>query len=92
MSTRPNLTALLNWIENSLREAAWAPLLVVGIHVMALRVFNTYKRFPYLDLPMHFFGGIVMAFFFHRASINASAQATVLFDHRVRRGVLGAPF
>ena len=72
MSTRPNLTALLNWIENSLREAAWAPLLVLGLHVMALRVFNIYERFPYLDLPMHFFGGVVMAFCFHRASIKAS--------------------
>jgi hypothetical protein len=39
---------------------------------MALRVFNIYERFPYLDLPMHFFGGVVMAFFFHRVSINAS--------------------
>jgi|SRR5918999_713270 hypothetical protein len=71
MPTRPNLAALLNWIETSLREAAWGPLLVLGIHVM-LHVFNTYQRFPYLDLPMHFLGGVVIAFFFHRASINAS--------------------
>jgi hypothetical protein len=85
MSTRPkNLTALLNWIENSLREAAWAPLLVLGIHVMALRVFNTYERFPYLDLPMHFFGGVVMAFFFHRASINASLLGITRPYHAVR--------
>src|SRR5688500_9536826 len=67
MSTRPNLTA---WIENSLREAAWAPLLVLGIHVMA-HVLNTYERFPNLDLPMHFFGGLAMAFLLHRTSITA---------------------
>jgi hypothetical protein len=71
MPRRPDLTALANWIENSLREAGWAPLLVFGIHV-ALHLSNIYERFPYLDLPMHFFGGVVMAFFFHRMSINAS--------------------
>src|SRR5918994_530257 len=72
MPRRPDLTALPDWIENSLREAGWAPLLVFGIHVMALGAFNAYERFPYVDLPMHFFGGVVTAFFFHRVSINAS--------------------
>ena len=67
---RFNIRALLNWIENSLREAAWAPLLVLGIHIMA-HVLNIYDRFPNLDLPMHFFGGLGMAFLLHRASINA---------------------
>jgi hypothetical protein len=84
MSTRAKLIALLNWSENSLREAAWAPLLVFGIHVMALRVFNTYERFPYLDLAMHFFGGVGMAFFFHRASINASLLSIIRPYHAVR--------
>jgi hypothetical protein len=72
MSMRPDRTALLNWTKNTVREAAWGPLLVFGIHVMALSMFNTFKPFPYYDVPMHFVGGAVMAFFFHRASINAS--------------------
>src|SRR5687768_669997 len=72
MSTRPDLTTLPNWIGISLREAGWAPLLVFGIHLVALGAFNAYERFPHVDLPMHFLGGLVTAFFFHRVFINAS--------------------
>jgi hypothetical protein len=83
MFRRPKLKALVNWIENTLREAAWAPLLVLGVHV-ALHVSNIYQRFPYLDLPMHFFGGVVMAFFFHRVSINASLLGITRPYHALR--------
>ena len=41
--------------------------------MMALCVFDAYILFPPLDLPMHFLGGAVCSYFFHRASINASA-------------------
>lgn len=55
-----------------MREAAWAPLLVYLFHVIADRAFQAYNRIPPLDIPMHFFGGVVIAYFFHRACWNAS--------------------
>jgi len=61
------------WIVSTTREAAWAPLLVFGLHVLASRVFHAYALVPALDIPMHFLGGVAIAFFYHRASINASA-------------------
>jgi hypothetical protein len=41
----------------------WAPLLVFGIHVVLSRVLNAYVIFPPTDVPMHFCGGLAMAFF-----------------------------
>ena len=56
----------------TLRDGAWAPVLVYLFHVVADRAFQAYDRFPSLDIPMHFFGGVVIALFFHRACWNAS--------------------
>ena len=72
MTSLKNETVWRRWLNQSLREAGWAPLLVFAVHVIALRVFDAYSRFAHLDLFMHFIGGAVMAFFFHRTSINAS--------------------
>jgi hypothetical protein len=44
----------------------WAPLLVFTIHAIASRGFHAYTRWPSLDIPMHFAGGLVMAFFLSR--------------------------
>lgn len=60
------------WIGMTLREGAWAPLLVFLSHVIADRVFHAYGRFPSLDIPMHFLGGVAIAVFFYRACWNAS--------------------
>jgi hypothetical protein len=53
----------------SLGEAAWAPLSVFGVHVIAF-VSNTYHHLPDFDIPMHFLGGVVIAFYFHRTVSN----------------------
>jgi hypothetical protein len=45
-------------------RAAWAPVLVFGLHVFISRVLNAYLLFPPLDIPMHFFGGVAIAYFF----------------------------
>ena len=44
-------------------RAAWAPCLVFLLHVFISRVLNAYLLFPPLDIPMHFFGGVAMAYF-----------------------------
>ena len=45
-------------------RAAWAPAVVFVLHVFISRVLNAYLLFPPLDIPMHFFGGVAIAYFF----------------------------
>jgi hypothetical protein len=56
------------------REAAWAPLLVFSTHIVLSRVCGLYGPYPDIDIPMHFAGGVAIAWFLHRAAANA-AQA-----------------
>ncbi len=72
MTSLKNQTVWQRWLNQSLREAGWAPFLVFAVHAIALGAFDAYSRFARLDLLMHFIGGAVMAFFLHRTSINAS--------------------
>jgi hypothetical protein len=72
MASHSNDTPWLRCINQSVREAGWAPSLVFAIHVIALGVFDAYTRMPKFDLLMHFIGGAVMAFFIHRTMVNAS--------------------
>src|SRR5262245_52450301 len=47
-------------------RAGWAPSLVFLLHVFISRVYNAYALYPPLDIPMHFFGGVAMAYFLSR--------------------------
>jgi hypothetical protein len=67
-----NISIMRQWAVMTAREAAWAPVLVFAFHAIASRGFDAYTKFPQLDIPMHFFGGVVIAWFFHRAIANAS--------------------
>ena len=53
-------------IRKVLSVGGWAPAAVFLIHVTATQVFDAYAVFPQLDVPMHFVGGIAMAFFISR--------------------------
>ena len=55
-----------------LRRAGWAPVLVFGVHLLASWS-ALYLRWPALDVPMHFGGGVAIAYFFHCALIEAVA-------------------
>jgi hypothetical protein len=67
--TRKQVT---EWILVTLREAAWAPLTVVGFYLLGL-VFGVYDRYPPLDIPTHFFGGVAITYFFRSAIRNSQA-------------------
>ena len=41
----------------------WAPLTVFSIHVVATRAFHFYDVWPRFDVPMHFAGGLAIAYF-----------------------------
>ena len=46
-----------------LAVGGWAPLLVIGLHVVATEALDVYSGWPRLDIPMHFAGGVAMAYF-----------------------------
>jgi hypothetical protein len=88
MPSRNTQTAWQRWINQSVREAAWAPLSVFVVHLVALGVFDAYSRMASLDIFMHFIGGLVMAFFFHRSSINASLFGVIGPHHPITHRLL----
>jgi hypothetical protein len=77
---------LLKWI-NALGKASGGPILVFGIHLLGLHLFNTYYVFPNFDIPMHFLGGLAIAFFLDRALTSASLLRIIEPCHIVHRRV-----
>ena len=61
-----NRIPLVTWIVESTREAAWAPLSLFGVYWLGL-IFHVYKRFPSLDIPIHFLGGVAITYFYRCA-------------------------
>ena len=60
-----------------LREAAWAPALVLVVYLVTARVLHLFTAFPDLDIPMHLVGGIGAAFFFLR-SLQVLSRGEIL--------------
>lgn len=77
-----------SWFFQSVRRGGWPAIAVFLFHVVASRGFDAYSRFPWLDIPMHFVGGVAIAYFFHRASITASEREIIGPYHPVTHGVL----
>jgi hypothetical protein len=67
-----NRKQFLTWILAILREAAWAPLSVFAVYLVA-RSFRLFKLFPPMDIPTHFLGGIVITYFY-RVAIRHSQK------------------
>lgn len=67
-----NKKQFVDWFIATLREAAWAPLGVFGFYLVGL-VFDWYDRFPPLDIPTHFMGGVAITYFF-RSAIKQSQK------------------
>lgn len=42
----------------------YLPLIIFLIHVFIIGTFNLYEMYPWLDIPMHFFGGMSITFSF----------------------------
>lgn len=63
--SRPALApALGGWVRQSIRWHGWVPIAFFSAHVVATKAFDAYLHLPWLDLPMHFFGGVAIAYFF----------------------------
>ncbi len=58
------------WVIDTLREAAWAPIVVFLFYLVA-RSLQLFIYFPPLDIPTHFMGGVVITYFYRVAIRNA---------------------
>jgi hypothetical protein len=88
MVSPQNQSIWLRWINQSVRQAGWAPAGVFAVHVVLLGGFDAYTLLPSLDMLMHFIGGVVMAFFIHRTSLNASRLGVIGPHHPVTHWLL----
>ncbi len=79
---------VFSWVLQAVWQGGWPAIGVFMFHVVASSGFNAYAQFPWLDIPMHFVGGIAIAYFFHRASITASERGIIGPYHPVTHGVL----
>ena len=52
-----------DWIFATLREAAWAPLSILGYYALAFTL-RLFKLLPPLDIPFHLLRGIVITYFY----------------------------
>ncbi len=60
----------MDWGLLTLREAAWAPLCVVGFYTLGLAL-HLFKMFPFIDMPTHFMGGVTITYFYRVAVRNS---------------------
>jgi hypothetical protein len=65
-----NKSQFYNWISATLRESAWAPLSVVGFYVLGLTL-HLFDKYPTLDIPTHFMGGVAITYFYRSAIRNS---------------------
>ena len=79
---------IASWMAEAIRKSGYPAMALFTVHVIASRGFHAYDRFPPLDIPMHFFGGVVIAYFFHGASIAASRRGILGPFHRITHIVL----
>jgi hypothetical protein len=70
-----NTAHFKNWFWQTLREAAWAPLCVVGLYGIAV-ISRLYRLYPNLDIPTHILGGMAIAYFYRVAIRNSQAAQT----------------
>jgi hypothetical protein len=61
-----------HWLSQTLYEAAWGPLTVFGIYLIGL-AFHIFRLFPFVDMPVHFLGGVAITYFY-RAAIKHSQK------------------
>ena len=63
---------IISWIGTTLREAAWAPLGILGFYVVGLAL-HLYDLFPPLDIPSHLLGGGAITYFYRSAIKNSQS-------------------
>src|SRR5512143_1087932 len=57
---------MLRAVWKLFKIGGWAPTMVLVTHVFLVGVVHLYTRFPAADMPMHFSGGLAIAYFVSR--------------------------
>ena len=68
----PKTADFPGWTFLTLKRGAWAPVSLLTIHAIALFGMDAYERFPPIDIPMHFLGGVSAGYFLRCALMAAS--------------------
>ena len=61
----------------AVRNYGWFPLAVFLAHEFCSHVIDAYRRWPPIDIPLHFLGGLAMAFFLAGVLRMLTARALV---------------
>lgn len=59
----PVLRKSISATLETIRRHAWLPLAVFLAHELCAHVVDGYRRWPSIDIPLHFFGGLAIAYF-----------------------------
>lgn len=71
------MQALMTWIKSTLRRSWIGLLIVLAFWAIAAKAFNAYVRFPWLDMPTHFAGGLAIGNFFWAAIDESKSSVGV---------------
>jgi prepilin signal peptidase PulO-like enzyme (type II secretory pathway) len=74
--------------EGFVIKAFWPPVAVFVLHVTMLVVLNAYIHIPRVDMPMHFFGGVAVAYTFWLLGSLAQLEARTPRVAVAVRGIL----
>src|SRR5215216_5298806 len=64
------IKTVTDWILVTLCESAWAPLSVFGLYLVGLAL-HYFDRYPLLDIPTHFLGGVSITYLYRSAIRNS---------------------
>jgi hypothetical protein len=90
-----NRASASHWTVRALLGAGWAPIAVFGAHLIASQAHfprikdgNAYAEWPWIDVPMHFFGGVAIAYFAWRSLREAAAARVIAATDRLITAML----
>ena len=69
-----NAKAMRMWVLVSIRQTGWVPILFFLLHILVSKGFEAYLHLPWLDIPMHFFGGVAITYFLWHSLRNPKAE------------------
>jgi hypothetical protein len=56
------MTTFIEALLNVLRRFGWFPIGIFLAHELCAHVIDGYRRWPFIDIPLHLLGGMAIAF------------------------------
>lgn len=80
---------LFAWVGACIRKYGWVPFLFFAVHLAVSKGLDAYLHLPWLDIPMHFFGGVAIAFFYWKSLLHPLAASVLGELSSFGRQILG---